>query len=66
MNLDNKIVFVTGANRGIGKAIVDALLKQRVKKIYAAARKTEELTFSDPRVVPVRAEQRSILWMKSN
>jgi NAD(P)-dependent dehydrogenase (short-subunit alcohol dehydrogenase family) len=56
MNLDNKTVFVTGANRGIGKAIVDALLKQKVKKVYAAARKVEELKFSDPRVVPVKLD----------
>lgn len=56
MNLDNKTVFVTGANRGIGKAIVDALLKQKVKRVYAAARKVEELKFSDPRVVPVKLD----------
>jgi NAD(P)-dependent dehydrogenase (short-subunit alcohol dehydrogenase family) len=56
MNLDNKTVFVTGANRGIGKAIVDALLKQKVKKIYAAARKPEELKFNDARVVPVKLD----------
>jgi NAD(P)-dependent dehydrogenase (short-subunit alcohol dehydrogenase family) len=56
MNLDNKTVFVTGANRGIGKAIVDALLKQKVKKVYAAARKVDELKFSDPRVVPVKLD----------
>ncbi len=54
MKLDNKTVFVSGANRGIGKAIVEALLKQPVKKVYAAARKIEELKgFSDPRVVAV-------------
>ncbi len=54
MKLDSKTIFVSGANRGIGKAIVEALLKRNVKKIYAAARKTSELpTFSDPRVVAV-------------
>ena len=54
MKLDNKTIFVSGANRGIGKAIVEALLKRNVKKIYAAARKTSDLpTFSDPRVVAV-------------
>ena len=56
MKLDNKIVFVSGANRGIGKAIVDALLKQNVKKIYAAARKTEDLKFTDSRVVPIKLD----------
>ena len=54
MKLDNKIIFVSGANRGIGKAIVEALLKHPVKKIYASARKPSDLpNFNDPRVVPV-------------
>ncbi len=54
MKLDNKTILVSGANRGIGKAIVDALLKQNVKKIYAAARKIEDLPkFGDARVVTI-------------
>jgi NAD(P)-dependent dehydrogenase (short-subunit alcohol dehydrogenase family) len=54
MNLDNKTIFVSGANRGIGKAIVEALLKQKVAKIYAAARNLKDLpAFGDARVVPV-------------
>lgn len=54
MKLDNKTVFVSGANRGIGKAIVQALLKHNVKKVYAAARKPSELPdFGDKRVIPV-------------
>jgi NAD(P)-dependent dehydrogenase (short-subunit alcohol dehydrogenase family) len=36
--LSGKIAFVTGANRGIGEAIVDALVAAGVKKVYAAAR----------------------------
>lgn len=54
MNLENKTLFVSGANRGIGKAIVDALLQYPVKKIYAAARDVSSLPdFADTRVVPV-------------
>ncbi len=53
MNLENKIVFVSGANRGIGKATVEALLNAGVKKIYAAARDAGSLAFTDARVVPV-------------
>jgi len=54
MKLENKTLFVSGANRGIGKAIVEALLKQQVKKIYAAAREIKDLPkFGDARVVPV-------------
>jgi NAD(P)-dependent dehydrogenase (short-subunit alcohol dehydrogenase family) len=57
MKLDNKTILVTGANRGIGKAIVGALLKQKVKKIYAAARNTKDLPdFGDSRVVAVQLD----------
>ena len=57
MNLENKTIFVSGANRGIGKAIVEALLKQPVVKIYAAARNiTDVPEFGDKRVVPVKLD----------
>ena len=56
MFYDNKTVFVSGANRGIGKAIVEALLKNGVKKVYAAARDVKNLSFNDPRVVPVQLD----------
>jgi NAD(P)-dependent dehydrogenase (short-subunit alcohol dehydrogenase family) len=52
-SIENKIAFVTGANRGIGKAIVEALLKQGVKKVYAAARSVQDVKFNDSRVVPI-------------
>ncbi len=57
MNLENKTIFVSGANRGIGKSIVEALLKKPVKRIYAAARNNKELPeFGDARVVPVKLD----------
>jgi NAD(P)-dependent dehydrogenase (short-subunit alcohol dehydrogenase family) len=57
MKLDNKTLFVTGSNRGIGKAIVDVLLKHPVRKIYAAARQLEGLPpFNDNRVVPIKLD----------
>lgn len=57
MKLDDKTLFVTGSNRGIGKALVEALLKQPVRKIYAAARRLQDLpTFNDSRVVPVKLD----------
>ncbi len=53
MKLGQQTIFVSGANRGIGKAIVEALLAHSVKKIYAGARDISGLSFNDPRVVPV-------------
>jgi NAD(P)-dependent dehydrogenase (short-subunit alcohol dehydrogenase family) len=54
MKLENKNIVVTGANRGIGAALVRELLKYKVNKIYAAARKIENLpNFGDGRVVPL-------------
>ncbi|HEY6008426.1 MAG TPA: SDR family oxidoreductase [Geobacteraceae bacterium] len=40
MNLEGKVVLVTGANGGIGGALVRALLDKGVAKVYAAARTT--------------------------
>lgn len=57
MNLTDKTVLVTGANRGIGEAIVRELLTSGVKKVYAAARNPARLPdFADERVVPVTLE----------
>lgn len=54
MDIRNSVVFITGSNRGIGKALVEAALAKGVKKVYAAARKLEDLpSFNDARVVPV-------------
>ena len=36
--VSGKTALVTGANRGIGEAIVDALVAAGVRKVYAAAR----------------------------
>lgn len=54
MKIDNKTILVTGANRGIGAAIVRELLKHKVGKVYAAARNVKNLPdFGDRRVVPL-------------
>ena len=50
--------LVTGANRGIGRAIVAALLARDVRKVYATARDAGTLAdlAADPRVVTLRLD----------
>jgi NAD(P)-dependent dehydrogenase (short-subunit alcohol dehydrogenase family) len=38
MKIENSAALVTGANRGLGRALVDALLERGAKRVYAAAR----------------------------
>jgi NAD(P)-dependent dehydrogenase (short-subunit alcohol dehydrogenase family) len=57
MQLHDKIILVTGANRGIGQALVAAALTFGVKKVYATARTLTNLPdFNDVRVVPLQLD----------
>ncbi|HKW49634.1 MAG TPA: SDR family oxidoreductase [Gemmatimonadaceae bacterium] len=38
MQIKDSVAFVTGANRGIGRAFIDALLERGARRVYAAAR----------------------------
>jgi len=51
MNISNKTVLITGANRGIGRALVDEALRRRAKRVYAGTRGA--LQIADERVTPL-------------
>ncbi len=57
MKIKNTVAFVSGANRGIGRALVEELLNAGVAKVYASARNTSSLADlvadNHDRVVPV-------------
>lgn len=44
MKIENSVVLVTGANRGIGLAFARALLARGARKVYAAARNPATVT----------------------
>ncbi|HEY8946088.1 MAG TPA: SDR family oxidoreductase [Polyangiaceae bacterium] len=54
--LQGSVALVTGANRGLGKALVETLLDAGLTKIYAAARDESQIQSRDPRVVPMRLD----------
>jgi NAD(P)-dependent dehydrogenase (short-subunit alcohol dehydrogenase family) len=51
MSITNKTVLITGANRGIGKALVDEALRRGAKKVYAGMRTPAQ--HPDKRVIPL-------------
>ena len=51
MKIVDSTILVTGANRGIGKALVEEALNRGVKRVYAGAR--QSFAHTDRRVTPI-------------
>jgi NAD(P)-dependent dehydrogenase (short-subunit alcohol dehydrogenase family) len=54
MNLKDAVVLVTGANRGLGKALAEAAVQAGARKVYAAARKPESVDIAG--VTPIKLD----------
>jgi NAD(P)-dependent dehydrogenase (short-subunit alcohol dehydrogenase family) len=56
--IKDKVILVTGANRGIGQALVEEALRRGVKKVYAGTRGA--LQHPDKRVTPLTLDVTNI------
>src|SRR5258708_34638257 len=57
-SIEGAVALVTGANRGIGRALTEALLSRGVGKVYATARNPEALRdLRDERLVLLGAHR---------
>jgi len=66
MDLNQATVFVTGTNRGIGRALLEELKNKGVKRIYAAARKTDDLEqLAGDLIVPVKLDITNLEQVKA-
>ncbi len=54
MDIKDSVVLVTGGNRGLGKALVQAFLDAGARKVYVGSRTPIET--SDPRLVPIKLD----------
>ena len=58
MNLEKKTILITGANRGIGRALVDEALRRGARRVFAGTR--SGLQHTDKRVTPVTLDVTSV------
>jgi NAD(P)-dependent dehydrogenase (short-subunit alcohol dehydrogenase family) len=54
VNIADKTILITGASRGIGRALIDEALRRGAQRVYAGTR--GPLAHADPRVTPLRLD----------
>ena len=64
MTITGKAVLITGANRGIGQALVEEALSRGAKRVYAGTR--GPLIHPDPRVTPVTVDVTSAAQIQAS
>jgi len=62
MNIAQKTVLITGANRGIGRALVNEALRRGAKRVYAGTRSA--LQNADKRVTPLTLDVTNALQIQ--
>lgn len=62
MQLANKTILITGANRGIGRALMTEALRRGARRVYAGTR--SELQSADARVTPLALDVTSALQIE--
>jgi NAD(P)-dependent dehydrogenase (short-subunit alcohol dehydrogenase family) len=60
MKIEQCVAFVTGANRGLGLAYCEGLLRAGAAKVYAGARDPSKIGIRDSRVVPIALDINSV------
>jgi len=56
MAIHDSVALVTGANRGLGRALTTELLARGARRVYAAARDPKKVPTGDARIVPLAVD----------
>jgi NAD(P)-dependent dehydrogenase (short-subunit alcohol dehydrogenase family) len=62
MKITDKIILITGANRGLGQALVQEALNRGAKKVYAGTRVA--INHPDKRVIPLNLDVTNIMQIR--